>query len=58
MEEWFHAFITSVLDGGERSASFTWREKIYHYPLGGCRVGPREYLDAIGKEKIFVPVWI
>jgi hypothetical protein len=46
-----HAFMTSVLDGGERSASrpgrFTPRERVPGTHWIGGWVGPRAVLDAV-----------
>jgi hypothetical protein len=59
VEVWLHAFLTSALDGGERSASrpdrFTPRERAAGTHWIGGWVGPRAFLDAVVKRKIPSP---
>jgi hypothetical protein len=56
VEIWLHAFLTSVLDGNEWSASrpgrFTSKENSGTHWIGG-RVGPRAGLDVVAKIKSF-----
>jgi hypothetical protein len=60
MEVWLHEFLTSVVDGGEWSASrpgrFTSRERAHGTDLMGGWVGPRDGLDAVAKKKS-LPCW-
>jgi hypothetical protein len=50
-----HAFLTSALDGGERSPSFPLTKP--RCVLNTMLSGPRAGQDALEKRKSFVPAW-